>query len=394
VGVGLRHTAVAVAGACLLTASSVLLLPDTGTDPNTWIVSTDQQRYVPQSFAAGQDWAQAEPLTGVSQTVAMPHAPAPSTAEPTSDNPRQTVTPRSPIGSQSIPATVLSAYRAAADRLTDTDPSCGMRWQVLAGIGKIESGHAGGGRVTAAGDAVPRILGPVLNGAGSVAAISDHDNGRWDLDTRWDRAVGPMQFIPGTWALFGVDGSDDGVADPNNVFDAAVSAGHYLCVGGSEVRTSDGLAAALRRYNNSAAYVAAVMSWIEAYDKGSAVPADDAGAGFDASTEPTASSKPTPTPKPTVTTRPSPSSTPTTTPTVSPTPTPTPTGSSTPPPSPTPSVSPSPTPTPCPTPTPTPTGTPTPEPTATPTPTGTPTPTPTATPTPTPTPTGCAIAAP
>ena len=48
------------------------------------------------------------------------------------------------------------------------DPSCGMRWQVLAGIGKVESGHARGGSLTAAGDAVPRILGPVLNGVGAV----------------------------------------------------------------------------------------------------------------------------------------------------------------------------------------------------------------------------------
>ena len=211
------------------------------------------------------------------------------------------------LDGQSVPATVLAAYRNAADRIAVDDPSCGLRWQVLAGIGKVESSHARGGRLNAAGDAVPRILGPVLNGVGSVAAISDHDDGRWDLDTVWDRAVGPMQFIPGTWAAFGVDGSGDGTADPNNVFDATLSAGRYLCAGPSEVRTSAGLSTALRRYNNSAAYVATVMSWIQAYDSGVAVPADDAGSGTSpggntsAATQPTVAGTPSGTPSTTPT---------------------------------------------------------------------------------------------
>jgi hypothetical protein len=265
-----------------------------------------------------------------------------------------------------------------------------MRWQVLAGIGKVESGHARGGSLTAAGDAVPRILGPVLNGVGSVAAISDHDDGRWDLDPRWDRAVGPMQFIPGTWALFGVDGSGDRIADPNNVFDATLSAGRYLCVGESEVRTSAGLSAALRRYNNSAAYVATVTSWIHAYDNGTAMPADDAGPGAGAAGSSSASPLPpsTSTPVPSTTSAASP--TPSGTPMQSPTPTPSPTPTQSPTQTPAPTASPTtPTPTPCPTPsaTPTPTDTPTATPTPTPTPTPTVTPSPTATPTPTPT--GC-----
>src|SRR3546814_20580862 len=61
--------------------------------------------------------------------------------------------------------------------------------------------------------------------------------GRWDGDARWDRAVGPMQFIPGTWKSFGVDGSGDGLADPNNVFDAATAAARYLCHGGNDRST-------------------------------------------------------------------------------------------------------------------------------------------------------------
>ncbi len=377
---GLRYAAGAVAGASLLILVSATLLPGTGGKGDTWVVSTQPTDAVAQSFDTAQDWAQAEPLMGMPQMASPPLGVLPSVPGQADDRTSLPVVHRVPLGGQSIPATVLAAYRKAADRIAVDDPSCGLRWQVLAGIGKIESGHARGGRLNAAGDAVPRILGPVLNGYGSVAAISDHDDGRWDLDATWDRAVGPMQFIPGTWAGFGVDGSGDGTADPNNVFDATLSAGRYLCVGGSEVRTSAGLSAALRRYNNSAAYVATVMSWIRAYDSGTAVPADDAGPGTSPGGNTSAASQPTVTGPPTG----APTGTPTGT--ATPTPTPTTTGP-TPTPVPTPTTTPAPTQSPCPTPTPTPTPTPSPSPTPTPTPTPSPTSTPT--PTPTPTPTGC-----
>jgi len=51
----------------------------------------------------------------------------------------------------------------------------------------------------------------------------------WDGDTGWDRAVGPMQFIPGTWRRYAADANADGKQDPNNVYDAAAGAAHYLC---------------------------------------------------------------------------------------------------------------------------------------------------------------------
>ena len=41
-----------------------------------------------------------------------------------------------------------------------------------------------------------------------------HRHGRLDGDDTWDRAVGPMQFIPSTWAWSGRDGDGDGVAQP------------------------------------------------------------------------------------------------------------------------------------------------------------------------------------
>ena len=98
-----------------------------------------------------------------------------------------------------IPGTVLAAYQKAANDLAAAKPACGITWPLLAGIGKVESAHASGGRVDAKGLTRGRILGPVLDGGPGMAAISDTDQGKFDGDTKWDRAVGPMQFIPGTW---------------------------------------------------------------------------------------------------------------------------------------------------------------------------------------------------
>jgi hypothetical protein len=112
-------------------------------------------------------------------------------------------------GTSGIPTNVLVAYHHAADTMTRTDPSCHLSWSVLAAIGKVESGHARGGAVDSSGRTLSPILGPVLSG-GPYAAIRDTDGGRWDGNTAWDRAVGPMQFIPSSWRAHGVDGNGDG----------------------------------------------------------------------------------------------------------------------------------------------------------------------------------------
>jgi membrane-bound lytic murein transglycosylase B len=175
-----------------------------------------------------------------------------------------------------IPELVLRAYQRAA---TEAPDGCGLRWEVLAGIGKIESNHARGGRLTSSGDTVTPIVGPVLNGSGPVAAISDSDNGKWDGDAVWDRAVGPMQFIPGTWKRFATDGNNDGTASPHNVWDAAAAAAAYLCAGGADLSTDAGLRSALLRYNRSTAYVNNVIRWINAYAGGEVVAVGSTGGG-------------------------------------------------------------------------------------------------------------------
>ena len=112
-----------------------------------------------------------------------------------------------------------------------------------------------------------------------MASIPDSDGGRWDGDTTWDRAVGPMQFIPTTWRSLGRDGNGDRVADPNNLFDAAVSAAGYLCLGGGgDLSDPARLRQAVYGYNHSWAYVDAVLGWARLYQGGVATgPAVPAG---------------------------------------------------------------------------------------------------------------------
>ncbi|WP_307427361.1 lytic transglycosylase domain-containing protein [Pseudarthrobacter defluvii] len=165
-----------------------------------------------------------------------------------------------------IPARALRAYVAAAVTVDDSRPQCGIGWNTLAAIGFVESAHGthGGGSLSAAGQASRPIVGPSLNGAG-FAAIPDTDSGALDGDASWDHAVGPMQFIPSTWRLAGVDGNGDGTADPFNIDDAALSAAIYLCGHGRDLATARGWTDAIYAYNQSDAYIRQVRSQATAY---------------------------------------------------------------------------------------------------------------------------------
>ncbi|MED7953900.1 lytic transglycosylase domain-containing protein [Streptomyces sp. BE303] len=333
--------------------------------------------------------------------------------------------PTAPVGSPfadplrngpALPETVFAAYRKAEAALALRSPACHLPWQLLAAIGEVESGQAGRGAVDAAGTTYRPILGPALNGAG-FAAISDTDGGRFDGDGVWDRAVGPMQFIPSIWASWGVDANADGKADPNNVFDAAEAAGRYLCAGGRDLSDPAQLDRAVLGYNHSAEYLRTVRNWMAHFSTGSPVTTPGRTApngpfapltlptppapvipGIPTGTQPSGVPQPSTTPgTPAV---PSTSTTPSGAPSTSPSTSPSGTPSTSPSTGATPSDSASPSASPSTGPTTTPSGTPSAtaspsgsaSPTATAEPTGTPTATPTATPTTTPTgtPTACA----
>lgn len=180
-----------------------------------------------------------------------------------------TALPRAdPLGDR-IPAVALDAYMHAAARSGDIAADCHVRWQVIAAIGRVESNHGrvSGPRTLAPdGEVTPPIRGPVLNGRNGTQAIRDTDDGRLDGDARWDRAVGPLQFIPTTWELLGRDGNGDGRADPDNMYDAALTGIAHLCLrepGNYDSRPA--LRRALIAYNRSAAYAAEVLGWVDRY---------------------------------------------------------------------------------------------------------------------------------
>ncbi|MEU2404705.1 lytic transglycosylase domain-containing protein [Streptomyces rubiginosohelvolus] len=190
-----------------------------------------------------------------------------------------------------IPASVLAAYKQAERTVATTDPSCRLPWQLLAAIGKVESGQARGGRVDANGTASPRILGPALNGQG-FALIKDTDGGAYDGDAVHDRAVGPMQFIPSTWASWGQDANGDGRKDPNNIYDAALAAGRYLCANDRDLALAADLDHAVLSYNRSTEYLRTVRSWYSYYQRGTHEIPDGTG------TLPSTPSTPSPSPRP------------------------------------------------------------------------------------------------
>lgn len=156
-----------------------------------------------------------------------------------------------------IPPMLLPIYIEAASNCP------GLPWTVIAGIGKVESNHGryGGASIGPDGRITPPIIGIPLNGTNGTAAIPDTDDGTLDNDTIWDRAVGPFQFIPTSWSIFGVDGDNDGTKDPHNVFDAIPAAVKHLCPNG---QITD-LEAAIFSYNRSIEYVQLVLDWSTTY---------------------------------------------------------------------------------------------------------------------------------
>ncbi|MBC7519177.1 MAG: lytic transglycosylase domain-containing protein [Microbacteriaceae bacterium] len=154
-----------------------------------------------------------------------------------------------------IPPRALRGYAGAALALSVEQPNCRLGWSTLAALGNIESGHGthAGSALGADGVAQPSIYGPQLSG-GAFGAIRDTDGGVLDGDPVWDRAVGPLQFIPSTWKRWGADGNGDGIADPQQIDDAALAAAHYLCHYG-HLDTVEGWRAAIFGYNHSTVYV-------------------------------------------------------------------------------------------------------------------------------------------
>ncbi len=173
------------------------------------------------------------------------------------------------VSGADFPLIAMDAYYKAAELANDDDPPCAVQWWGLAGIAKVEGRHGsyGGSALDRAGNATPKIIGIQLNGANNTRVIGDSEDGALDGDPIFDRAVGPMQFIPTTWRMVKSDGNLDGVEDPHNMYDATLAAGTYLCRASNGLADDPGLRAAYFSYNHSEAYVANVLGWSRGYQR-------------------------------------------------------------------------------------------------------------------------------
>ena len=174
-----------------------------------------------------------------------------------------------------FPLVALDAYYRAAASEALSRPACGVEWWAVAGIAKVEGRHGtyGGATLAPNGDATRRIIGIQLNGTNTTAIIPDTDDGAFDGDPHFDRAIGPMQFIPSTWRAYAADGNGDGVESPFNLYDATRAAADYLCTSSSGLRADAGLRRAYLSYNHSVAYVDTVLGYARGYQRRIALPA-------------------------------------------------------------------------------------------------------------------------
>lgn len=231
--------------------------------------SEDVARELPDGTAAPTEAIEAP------ASVPQPGIIAPGVPAGTSD---QVVSSASTGG---IPSAAIAAYQRGAQIINAADKACNIPWELVAAIGRVESNHGryGGNVLNDDGVATPGIYGIALNGKNNTQAISDTDGGELDNDTVYDRAVGPMQFIPSTWAVVKVDADGDGERNPQDIDDAALATAVYLCSGKENLSERNGQETAVYRYNHSKDYVNLVLRLMEAYQSGdyTAVPSSSYG---------------------------------------------------------------------------------------------------------------------
>lgn len=172
----------------------------------------------------------------------------------------------------SIPAQALRAYGNAELIARQSWPNCNLRWNTLAGIGWVETRHGtyngslfDRSSLDENGYPDPPIVGIPLDGTNNTTLVPDSDGGAIDGDVEFDRAVGPMQFIASSWEHLGRDANGDGVADPNQIDDAALGAAALLCHGDRDLSTPEGWRSAVLNYNQSEDYLRKVAAAANSY---------------------------------------------------------------------------------------------------------------------------------
>ncbi|MDQ1288269.1 MAG: hypothetical protein QG622_1834 [Actinomycetota bacterium] len=213
-----------------------------------------------------------QPAVPQTKTAVIPPA-APSGPLPAAAKVGQS-TASQQLAASGVPARARTSYTNASTQMATLAPGCKIPWTLVAAIGRIESNHGRINRsyLVADGRAEPAIYGVLLDGTTrGTAVIRDSDRGALDANTQFDRAVGPMQFLPGTWQAYALDGDSDGKTDPQDLDDAALTAGRFLCAGatgGADLSTETGQWNAAYRYNRSTSYANLVLALSTTYATG------------------------------------------------------------------------------------------------------------------------------
>jgi hypothetical protein len=200
-----------------------------------------------------------------------------------------------PLVALGIPEHAARAYAKAIELIPGIEPACRIDVAYLAGFGFMESGH---GTVAvdpvtgepdrpsprapvtwdpSTGESRPRIFGALLDGSGAGGnvtprpnTLSPADRSFYGQDEPFLRAVGPTQFMPGTWE--GVravaDGNGDGVADPFNYYDGALATAVKACRDGAGLAGEADQRRAALAYNGSPSYAAGVLAKAAEYRSG------------------------------------------------------------------------------------------------------------------------------
>ncbi|MDG4794128.1 lytic murein transglycosylase [Micromonospora sp. WMMD1082] len=235
-------------------------------------VATDATAETPTGPVDPQPSGEVPPPTATLPPGATPPG-LPGNAPPVGGRPSDALAGwASEVGAKvGIDPIAMQAYGYAELVLAETNRSCSLSWTTLAAIGLVESRHgqANNAQLGADGRAIPEIIGLPLDGQGGRMRIADTDRGELDGDTTYDRAIGPMQFIPTTWQEIGADADNDGRKDPHNIHDAALAAGMYLCKGGRNLTIPGDWWNAILSYNDVRRYAQEVFDAANRYGQAS-----------------------------------------------------------------------------------------------------------------------------
>jgi murein DD-endopeptidase MepM/ murein hydrolase activator NlpD len=222
--------------------------PNVGEPPT--VTTPSAETTVPAPAEAGEA-GHPEPAPTVAEQVRQPSSAGSTPSTHSSSQPSK------PEAGRTVGAAVGEGVRAPHKAVAPSSLTPNLPLSLSGGLGSIPGFFIEDFQV-------PPFLLPIFQAAGAaygvpwqiLAAINEveTDYGR-DLSVSSAGAEGWMQFLPSSWAQYGVDANGDGYKDPYNPADAIFAAARYLRAAGGDTN----IRSAIFAYNHSQQYVESVM---------------------------------------------------------------------------------------------------------------------------------------